>query len=79
MMAVTPWVGVPSNVSMDVSRYEEKKNKNRSGSELDVGAARRCGRSKHVEGREVGAVTVERLIVEIGKLLCDGVDICHGC
>ena len=36
-------------------------------------------KAKHVEGREAGAVRVERLIVEIGKLLCDGVDICHGC
>ena len=32
----------------------------------------------HVEAGKVGAVRVECLVVEVGELLCDGVDVGHG-
>jgi hypothetical protein len=34
-------------------------------------------RRTHVERREVGTVRVKGLIVKVGKLLRDGVDVCH--
>jgi hypothetical protein len=86
MMAATPWIGVPSKVSIDGSRFEEKRSgreRERSGIERSISAVvhrheMMIINATYVERSEIRTVRVECLIVEVCELLSDSVDVCHG-
>ncbi len=86
MMAATPWIGVPSKVSIDESRFGEKgsgRESERSGIERSISAVvhrheMMIINATYVERSEIRTVRVECLIIEIGELLSDSVDVCHG-
>jgi hypothetical protein len=86
MIALTPWVGVPSNVSIDVSRYsgwegtgedQPSRDQYQSPDETPKTEGKK-EMATYVERTETRAVGVKRLIVEIDELLGDNVDVCHG-
>ena len=33
----------------------------------------------YVEGLEACTISSKRLVVKVDELLCDGIDVCHGC
>lgn len=70
-IAPVPWIGVPSKVSMDVSRWGSRNG-------WSVSQMRPSFTSMaHIERGQICPVSVEGSVVKVGELLCDSVDIGH--